>query len=316
MNYMLAVVTGGSGFLGGNLAMELLRQGHRVRATYRSVARTTHLRSFPIEWVQVDLNNQMLLRSILRNADVAFHCAGMVSLRDTPTLVKSNVEAVYNLIEAARTTGLSRLVHCSTAATIGTSKDGHACTEENACVKSVVVSGYTRTKLQAEELILTAAARDVHAVIVNPSHMLGPYAPRFGSVHIVVAIARGIVPRGLHRTTNFVDVRDVARGMVLAWQIGVRGERYILGGENLHYMDAIDRIAQIAGVPSPADSIKGQQILRDIERESVDFMYSSDKAKRELGYAPGLITSAVFDALKWFRLSYPRILEPSDRHFA
>src|SRR5262245_54277611 len=123
---MRAVVTGASGLLGGNLALELIRSGHRVRATRRSAASTQHLDRHPIEWLDADLSDQSALVAAFEGADVVFHCAALVSIlrRPTPELVRANVDGTRNVIAAVRAARVPRLVHCSTVGAVGLTEDG------------------------------------------------------------------------------------------------------------------------------------------------------------------------------------------------
>jgi dihydroflavonol-4-reductase len=182
--------------------------------------------------------------------------------------------------------------------------------------------GYSTTKHLAED-VARAAAAELDVVIVNPTYMLGPYDPKPTSGRLIVQVVRGRIPGVSTGANNFVDVRDVARGMILAWKKGVRGERYILGGENLPFTEIFARIARVAGVKPPTRRVP-QSFMRVVGRlgdawEKVSgrepllnsvavayaycttFQFSSDKAKRELGYAVSPLEPAIADAIAWFR---------------
>src|SRR5262245_50232044 len=128
---MLAVVTGASGLLGGNLAIELIAQGHHVRATRRGRSHVTHLEDFPIEWVTADLQDEDALARSFVDADVVFHCAAQVSIvrRVTPELRAANVDGTQRVLKAVRKGGAKRLIHCSTVGAVGLSEDGRPCDE-------------------------------------------------------------------------------------------------------------------------------------------------------------------------------------------
>jgi dihydroflavonol-4-reductase len=322
-----AVVTGASGLVGGNLALELLAQGHAVRATRRSAASTAHLDGHPIDWVAGDLEDAASLRAAFAGADVVFHCAALVSIvrRVTPELVKTNVDGTRNVIEAVRVAGVPRLVHCSTVGAVGLSEDGRPCGEEAHWnfAEHGLDDGYVTTKRRAEDLIEAAVRDGLDAVVVNPTYMFGPYDAKPSSGKMIVGVVLRQAPGHTSGRNNFVDVRDVARGMIAAWQRGRRGERYILGGDNLSYAEAFGRIAQVAGVPPLRWSVPrplahlvglagdlqhwlaGKEPL--VTSNSVrwgyctTFEFSSAKAERELGYVHGPIEPAIADALAWFR---------------
>ena len=167
------------------------------------------------------------------------------------------------------------------------------------------------------------AARDrIDAVIVNPTYMLGPRDARPSSGRLIVDVVRGRVPGWTPGYNNFVDVRDVARGMIAAWQRGRRGERYILAGHDMTYGEVMRRIAEVAGtrpprlrVPRAAAWLFGKwgDLVERTGREPVvnstqiryaytdKFRFHSDKAARELGCEISPLEPAIRDAIAWFR---------------
>jgi dihydroflavonol-4-reductase len=324
---VLAVITGATGLLGGNLAIELIRRGHRVRATRREGSKASHLSAFPIEWVSAELSRLDALAAAFAGADVVFHCAAMVSIlkRVTDEIRRTNVDGTAHVIEAVRRANVARLVHCSTVGAVGLSEDGRP-SDETALWnfdRHGLADGYVTTKHLAEELVRAAAAEGLDAVIANPTYMLGPYDAKPSSGKLITMIARGRVPAWTTGINNFVDVRDVARGMILVFEKGRRGERYILGGENLTYRDIGERIAREAGVAPPRLRAPrwalrligmGGDLIEAITRseplansmtvayaDCTTFQFTSEKAKRELGYAAGPIEPAIRDAIAWFK---------------
>ena len=324
---MKAVVTGTSGLVGGNLALELLRQGHEVRAIRRSVASTAHLAEQPIEWASADLDDVASLERAFAGADVVFHCAALVSIlrHVTPELTRANVDGTRNVIAAVRAAGVARLVHCSTVGAVGLTETGEPCDESapwNFAAHGLD-DGYVTTKHQAEEVVRAAVRDGLDAVIVNPTYMLGPYDAKPSSGKMILGVIERSAPGFSSGRNNFVDVRDAARGMVLAWRRGRTGERYILGGVNLSYEEAFRRIADVAGVPPltwrvPYPVAFAVGLLGDVQHRLTGkeplitsnsirwaycstFQFSSAKAARELGYTHGPLEPAIADAVAWFR---------------
>lgn len=324
---MRAAITGASGLVGGNLARELVRQGYAVRAIRRSPASIAHLADQPIDWLPGDLDDVASLTAAFTGADVVFHCAALVTLDPdpTPALVKANVAGTRNVLEAARAARVPRLVHCSSVVTVGLSENGQP-SDEGArfnFAEHGLADGYTVTKRQSEDLVRDAAQDGIDAVIVNPTYMLGPYDAKPSSGKMIVGVVQGQSPGYTTGANNFVDVRDVARGMILAWQKGRSGERYILGGHNLPYKEIFARIAHVAGiapltwsVPWPLAYAAGlfgdlQQWITGKEPlinsgavrwgYTSTFQFSSAKAERDLGYSFGPIEPAIDDAIAWFR---------------
>jgi dihydroflavonol-4-reductase len=322
-----AAITGASGLVGGNLARELVRQGYAVRAIRRSPASIAHLAAEPIEWLPGDLDDIASLGAAFDGADVVFHCAALVTLDPAPTeaLVKANVAGTRNVLEAVHSARVPRLVHCSSVVAVGLSENGQP-SDESARFnfeEHGLADGYTVTKRQSEDLVRDAARDGIDAVIVNPTYMLGPYDAKPSSGKMIVGVVQGQSPGYTTGANNFVDVRDVARGMILAWQKGQRGERYILGGHNLPYKEIFARIANVAGiapltwsVPWPLAYAAG--LFGDLQQwvtgkeplinsgavrwgYTSTFQFSSAKAERELGYTYGPIEPAIDDAIAWFR---------------
>jgi len=318
-------ITGASGLLGGNLAAELIAQGHEVVAIRRAGSKVAHLDDLPITWREAELADTAAMTRAFEGSEAVFHCAAAVSIvREVrPEMTAANVTGTANVLDAVAAAGVPRLVHTSSVVAIGLSTDGRPCDETATWNfdREGLVDAYAITKRQAEELV--HAARDrVDAVIVNPTYMYGPRDARPSSGKLIIDIAKRRVPGTTPGYNNFVDVRDVARGMILAWQKGRRGERYILGGHELTYAEMMRRVAAVAGVrpprlqiPALAARVIGR--LGDVvERLGKDplvnstqiryaytdkFRFRSDKAMRELGYTYGPLERAIEDAIAWFR---------------
>lgn len=319
------VVTGASGLLGGNLAAELRAQGHDVIATRRAGTRIAHLDDLALAWVDADLGSADALARAFAGADAVFHCAAAVSVKRevTAEMTAANVTGTANVIEAAIAAGVARLVHTSSVVAVGLTTDGRPCDETATWNFDAegLVDAYAITKRRAEELV--HAARDrIDAVIVNPTYMFGPRDARPSSGKLIVDVVRRRVPGWTPGYNNFVDVRDVARGMIAAWRRGRRGERYILAGHELTYGDVMREIARVAGVapprlrvPRPIAWVVGRwgDLVERRGREPVvnstqiryaytdRFRFRSEKAARELGYAAGPLEPAIRDAIAWFR---------------
>jgi dihydroflavonol-4-reductase len=254
-----------------------------------------------------------------------FHCAAAVTVKRevTAEMTAANVTGTEHVIDACVAAGVARLVHCSSVVAIGLSTDGKPCDETATWNFDAfgLLDAYAITKHQAEQRV--HAARDrIDAVIVNPTYMFGPRDARPSSGKMIVDVVRRRVPGHTPGYNNFVDVRDVARGMIAAWHKGKRGERYILGGHDMTYRDAFRCIAKVAGVAPPrlpaphavawllgkwgdrTEAKGGHPVVNSTQIRYAytdKFRFTSAKAARELDYVYGPLEPAIRDALDWFR---------------
>lgn len=280
-------MTGATGFVGGHVAAELRAQGADVRAE------------------RVDLLDRDGLERAAESCEAAFHVAALYSYDDAPEQFEQvNVQGTRNVVEACVRRGIRRLVHTSTAGTCGP-VPGRDATEDDGPPTWELAVPYKRTKLVSERLVLAAAKEGLDAVVVNPTTPVGPGDRKpTPTGRMIAGVAQGRIRAYLAGTgLNVVDVRDVARGHALALERGVRGERYLLGGENLALSELFGRIADLAGRPRPRIRVpyaaaRAAAALRLTNRHEValarvPMYFSSEKARDRLGYAPGSIASAL-----------------------
>ena len=284
-------MTGASGFVGSHVARELAEGGAEVLTE------------------RVDLLDAAGLVKAVAGCDAVFHVAALYSYDADPRMIERvNVEGTQNVISACRQAGSVRLVHTSTAGTCGP-VPGREATEADAPPAWELEVPYKRTKLASEQLVLEAAASGLDAVVVNPTAPVGDgdHKPT-PTGRMVAGVATGKI-RGYVATTglNVVDVRDVARGHVLAFERGARGERYLLGGVNLSLADLFAAIADLAHrtrpalrVPYALATIAAQIGLAnrdEVRLARLPMYFSSAKAQNMLGYKPGPVTPALARAV-------------------
>src|SRR5688500_15136955 len=190
---MRVAITGASGLLGGNLAAELVAQGHHVIATKRAGSKVGHLDDLPIEWRDADLSGADALTKAFAGADAVFHCAAAVGVQRevTPDMRDTNVTGTQNVIDACITARVKRLVHTSSVVAIGLSTDGKPVDETATWNfdQQGLLDAYAITKHQAEDLV--HGVRDkLDAVIVNPTYMFGPRDARPSSGDMIVKIVK------------------------------------------------------------------------------------------------------------------------------
>jgi dihydroflavonol-4-reductase len=325
-------ITGASGLLGANVAAAAIGDGHEVICTRRSGSRADAVQDLEargaLRWVEAPLSDPEALARAFDGCELVLHCAASTSVlpRPTPELVASNVDGTRHVLQAVRQAGVRRLVHTSSTVTVGIASDpARPCTEEHEwnLARYGLDDGYATTKHQSEELVLQAAREGLDAVVVNPGFLFGPRDARPSSGAMILEVAAGRAKLASSGRNCFVDVRDVARGLLLAAERGQKGERYILGGENLTYREVFTRIAAVVGASPPlgtaprwlarAIGLGGDGVMALTGREQAvttltvrwgyteGFVFSSDKAKATLGYTIRPLEEGIGAAWEWFQ---------------
>ncbi len=317
-----AFLTGGSGFVGGNLARLLVERGWHVKALARGDA--ANLDGTGVELVRGDLSDPALAQA-MAGCDVLFHVAAHYSLlrRDADALYRSNVVGTFDVLRAARTAGVPRTVYTSSVAAIGVDAHAAVTDERHQSPRAQLVGAYKKSKYDAERIALAAARDGQDVVIVNPSTPIGPFdrKPTPTQAEMIVRFMNGGMPAFVNTGLNFIDVRDCALGHILASERGVSGERYILGGENLTLRALFERLAPIVGRPAPtvalplwiplAVALVDEGVLGRFGRTpsvAIDgvrmarqsMFYTASKAVAQLGLPERPIDEALHDAVRWF----------------
>lgn len=252
MATMRYALTGATGFVGGELARQLVEAGHEVVALVRSPARAIRLDALGVDLVQGDLDDSNALDRLLAGADGLFHVAGWYKLgqREASAGQRTNVEGTRNVLEAARRADTPKVVHTSTLA-VNSDTRGRVLDETHEH-PGAHLSEYDRTKAEAHAIAKAFAAAGLPLVIVMPGGIYGPGdTSQVGElIEQVVAAKRPPVPRGGGRLT-WAHVGDVARGHLLAMQRGVPGETYMLAGDPATLDELLAQVAEIAGTAGP-----------------------------------------------------------------
>ena len=323
---MKAFVTGATGFLGAHVARVLAEQGADLRLLVRSTSDLRNVEGLKADRVTGDLRSASSLEKAVSGCDVVFHVAADYRLwvKDPEQMYRSNVEGTRALLEAARKNDVRRVVYTSSVATMGFTSNGRLADEESPAGLSDMIGHYKRSKFMAEQVAIEAGRAGQEVVIVNPSTPIGEMDIKpTPTGRIVVDFLKKKFPAYVDTGLNLVDVTECARGHVLALEKGRRGERYILGGENLTLKQILDKLAAITGLPSPsvkvpyfmalATGVVDEMItgrLRGKEpRATIDavrmgrkkMFVSSAKAERELGWAMVPVDGALRRAAAWFR---------------
>ena len=319
---MRILVTGATGFVGGQLAAELVRRGHAVRVLRRASSSLIALEGLEVEHVIGDILEPAAVARAVTGCERVFHVAAVSTyLRSTKEqLYRVNVEGTRIVMAACLQAGVPRVVHTSSAAAIGIRREGVAANEETPFDAFSASWAYADSKHRAEAEVQRAVAAGLQAVIVNPAAVVGPgdhYLVASAGIELASRQPLLVPPGGL----CVVDVAAVVAGHLAAAERGRVGERYILGGENLTTMQLMAIIAEITGLRPPRGAlprwvlgpaagavdifnrlsgrppmISGEQL----RLAALSVYYDSSKAVAELDYPMLPIRPAAEQAYRWY----------------
>jgi dihydroflavonol-4-reductase len=297
-------VTGGSGFIGGALVKRLVERGDEVVALARSDAAAAAVEARGARVIRGDGLDQAALVRGMDGCSAVFHVAGVNTwcVEDPVPMERLNVGGPLVVLRAATVAGVPRLVHTSSAATIG--EEPGEVGREDTPHRGWYLSTYERTKTEGERALLAAApSSGVDVVCVNPSSVQGP-GRKGGTGRFLLAFLDGRLRVFVDTNISLVDIRDCVEGHLLAAERGVPGGRYLLNGMSLTIPDALALAADVAGIqrrpwlaPRAVATVGGTVLERGFRlarrsppvcREMVrtllhGHMYDGSRAERDLG---------------------------------
>lgn len=243
-------VTGGAGLVGKELLQQLLDLGFHVRALFHSAA--IELKHPNLETIKGDVLDVVLLEEAMSGVTHVFHCAAIVSYdpADRYRLLKMNVEGTANVVNACIDANIQKLVHVSSVAAIGRIRKGETVNETMQWTEKTNNSVYGKSKYYAEMEVWRGIGEGLKAVIVNPSLILGGDNWNTGSSAIFKS-AYDEFAWYSEGVSGFVDVRDVARAMIMLMNSDISAERFILSGENCSFREVFTAVANCFGKKPP-----------------------------------------------------------------
>lgn len=254
----MILITGGTGFLGATLIKQLIDLGHDVIAIKRqsSIIPEKLASSSLIQWIDADICDYITLKDIFKNVTKVYHCAATVSFQksDAEKMKKINVEGTAHIVNLCLEFN-ARLVHVSSVAALGASKNQQPATEKDYWEFNSDISNYSISKYESEMEVWRGIAEGLDAVIVNPSVIIGAASGRKGSGAIFSTIDKGLkyYPTG---TVGVVDVEDVATIMRALMENGnISAERFIVNNVNLSNKDLLEKASIMMGKPAPTIAV-------------------------------------------------------------
>ncbi len=323
----MVVVTGATGHIGNVLVCQLLDRGEDVRVLIHNSEDITPVFGLKVDMVRGNVCDIDSLREAFRHCNIVYHLAGAISIMpgNSGMLYDVNTAGTQNVIDACIKTGVRRLVYTSSIHAVEEPPHGTTIDECIACNPDGVPDGYGRSKALATAAVLEAVKQGLDAVIVYPTGVTGPFDYRISEMgQFIIDFLSGNMKVYIDGAYDFVDVRDVAKGIILVGEKGKRGESYILSGEKLSVYQLLAVLSEVSGVRIPY--LKVPLWLARLAAVFTPFYYrlsgktprftpysinvlqsnsdiSSAKARKQLGFAVRPVRDSIADAARWFRES-------------
>ncbi len=332
MEKQIYIVTGAAGHLGGHVVQELLKEGKEVRAFTlpgESCLPFAECNNDLLSQYTGNVVKRKTLDQLFENPEsaqfIVIHCAGIVSISGhaDQRVYDVNVNGTANVVDACAAHHAKRLVYVSSVHAIPLLPFGQDMKEISSFSPDAVTGYYAKTKAAATNLVLEAAKRGLDAVAVQPAGIIGPRGlPTGNMAHLIASFVRGRLPAAIQGGFDFVDVRDVAHGVILAAEKGKSGECYILSNRFIDLRELFDTLSEVAGKKRlklylPLWAAKAvvpfMEFYYKLFRKTPVFTwyslftvtqnaaYSHEKATRELGYSTRPLKETLSDIVQWLK---------------
>ena len=323
---MKTLVTGSTGFLGSSVLRELINDGREVKALIRKGTSKKNITGLDVEIAYGDLRDIESIRSALNGCDILYHVAAYYSLWDRNKQLSHeiNVKGTRNIFRAAKEKDLKKIVYTSTVGCIGLNEDTTPATENTFFNKNTLSNDYKKSKYQAEQVALEFARGGLPVVIVNPSTPVGPRDIKpTPTGKIILDFMNREMPAYIDTGLNLIDVKDCARGHILAELKGIPGDRYILGNQNMTLLEILITLEKITGLKAPrikmpfwvalsagwacemvANHLTGKPPsipLAGVKMAKYFMYFDSSKAVNKLGLAQNPVENALRKSVDWFK---------------
>ncbi len=325
---MKIFITGGTGFIGSRLTEKLASQGHEVFLLLRNPSKAVTYGSGRVNYIKGDIFDREALARGISGCDWVFHMAAYTKpgSADPSIPYRTNVTGTVNVLDAAFSCSVRKVVLTSTGGTMGYSKNGNP-VNELTNTEPQLNTVYEKTKFEAERIAKEYSDNGLDIVIVNPTRVYGPgLLSKSNSltklIKLYISGLWRILPGNGNSIGNYVYINDVVEGHILAARSGRKGERYILGGENLTFRELFDITGEICGrkrVLFPLPPLLMKLIIRSasiisgitgrppfitsewLDKYMNNWIMSSDKAVNELGYTITPFRTGAAETIEWIK---------------
>ena len=326
---MKCVVTGASGHIGNVLVRDLINKNYDVKAFVLKSENVDYLKELNVEICYGDVRDLESLKEAFRGVDIVFHLAGIIDIGtvNKKFIYSVNIDGTKNVLQACREEKVKKLVYTSSVHAIPEKPKDEIITETKEFSEDKVKGIYAKTKAAATKYLIENVSQDLEnnpeIIIVHPSGVIGPYEYIPSNLgQLVIDCANKKIGAYLDGGYNFVDVRDVANGIVLAAEKGKNGECYILAGHKVSVKELMKEIEKYTKVKMPSFKIARwfayatgflSEIYYKIIKQKPLFTsyavytlgtncnFSNEKAEKELGYTIRPIDETIKDTVDWFK---------------
>ncbi len=319
------IVTGATGCIGNVLVRTLLKKDRRVRTLVRRTSDLSAIEGLDVEKAIGDVLDFDSLVEAFNGVDTVYHLAGIVTIMpgDRKLIRRNNLEGTINVINACLKCGVRRLVYVSSIHALKEPPAGTIIDESMPFDIDCRRGEYDRSKAAASLEVIKAASNGLDSVVVCPTGVIGPYDFRGALVtRTFIDFAMGRMKITTGGAYDFVDVRDVAEGIVMASEKGEKGEFYILSGERITMDEFMEMLSEASGIEPPKYKIPAwlagaagmvSPLYYWLARKTPRFTYytidtlrsnsyiSHEKASRKLGYSPRPIRESINDTFEWMK---------------
>ena len=323
---MRILVTGSTGHIANVLIRELLKKGYNdITAFIRNGEKSAWLDGLNIKLAYGDVRDIDSLKKAFEGHDVVFHLAGLIDIGNgnKQLMHDINVGGSKNVVEACKSVGVKRLIYTSSVHAIPTKPIGEVISETKNFSPDLVKGTYAKTKAEATAYMLKSNSNDLQVIITHPSGVIGPYEYITSNLgQLIIDCAKRKMKAYISGGYNFVDVRDVALGLIGALEKGTPGECYILAGHYVSIEELIKYVQDITNVPAPkfklarwfayATGALSEVYYKIVKQKPLFTSYSVyttgtnanfsiEKAKKELGYSPRDFKETMVDTIYWMK---------------
>jgi dihydroflavonol-4-reductase len=324
----MILVTGATGHIGNVLVRQLIEKGEKVRTLIWKGEDTTPLQDLQVESVNGDVLDLPGLAEVFQGVDTVYHLAGIISIMPghNPFVWDVNVQGTRNVLQASRQAGVRRLIYTSSIHAIARAPHGVQIDESLPFDMHNPYGAYDRSKAEASLEVQKACREGLDAVIVCPTGVIGPYDFRRSEMgNVILDAARRKTALYVDGAYDFVDVRDVADGLIQASEKGRSGESYILSGQKISVRYLLETVREVTGHAFPKFKIpfslaeissrftpayyRWRKTKPKFTPYSLEVLQSNSdishaKASRELDYAPRPLYASITDTVRWFLENY------------